>query len=194
MSTALPRRAAVVVLAAALALLAGTAPAWAHTALESSTPADGASVAQAPREIALTFTEDVPADGATVTVTGPDRADRVAGPVTGDGGTLTVPLQPLGPAGTYTVTYRVVSDDGHPVEGTVTFTLTTPGSAASTAAAAPASPAAPATSASPAPAPAASSTTSSDGDDGGAPVWPWIVAAVVLIGGGAALALRRSRS
>lgn len=189
MSTALPRRAAVVVLAAALALLAGTAPAWAHTELESSTPADGASLDRAPAEIALTFSEDVPADGATITVTGPDRADRVAGPATAADGTLTVPLQPLGAAGPYTVEYRVVSDDGHPVSGTVTFTLTSPGPAASAQPAAPASPAPPATTAAPDPAPAAAT-----GDDDGAPVWPWIVVAVVVIGAGAALALRRSRT
>jgi copper resistance protein C len=36
----------------------------------------------------------------------------------------------LGPAGPCQIGYRGVSDDGHPVEGTVSFTLTTPGAAA----------------------------------------------------------------
>ncbi|MFP5072596.1 copper resistance protein CopC [Pseudonocardia nantongensis] len=105
MSTALPaiRRVIVVVLAGGLALLLGSAPAWAHTELESSTPADGASLAQPPSEVALTFSEAVPAAGATVSVSGPDRTDYAAGPATGDAGTLTVPLRPLGPAGAYTL-------------------------------------------------------------------------------------------
>lgn len=183
MSTVLPatRRVAVVVLAGVLALLLGPAPAWAHTELRSSTPADGASVAQPPSQVELTFSEEVPAAGATVTVTGPDRVDRAAGPATGDGGTLTVPLRPLGPAGAYTVGYRVVSDDGHPVAGTVTFTLTAPGPA-------PAADGPPATGAPAAPAGAAGA------GGGGTPVWPWLVGAVVVIGAGATLALRRTRS
>jgi hypothetical protein len=31
-------------------------------------------------------------------------------------------------------------------------------------------------------------------DEGGAPVWPWVVGAVVLVGGGVAAALRLGRS
>ncbi|MEQ3551742.1 copper resistance CopC family protein [Pseudonocardia nematodicida] len=178
------RRIVVVLLAGTVALLLGAAPAWAHTELESSSPAEGAQLAQAPPEVTLTFNEDVAADTATVTVTGPDGADAVAGPATAEAGTLTVPLRPLGPAGDYTVDYRVISDDGHPVEGTVPFTLTSPGAAAA--------PDAPATPAAPAQAPTEQAATTPD--DGGAPVWPWILGAVVVVGGGAALALRRGRA
>lgn len=206
MSTVLPTagRVAVVLLAGAVALLAGAAPAWAHTELESSTPAADARVAQAPTEVTLTFTEDVPADRAEVTVTGPagtDAAtgtDHASGPITAAGGTLTVPLEPLGDAGVYEIEYRVVSDDGHPVSGTVPFTLTAPGPGAGAPAPTPAAPAgAPDTTPAPAGDPAADSgTDSASGDTAGTgmPVWPWLLVAVVVLGGGAALALRRTRN
>ncbi|GAA1397531.1 hypothetical protein GCM10009613_50360 [Pseudonocardia kongjuensis] len=180
------RRVALALPVVLLALLLGAVPAWAHTELESSTPAADSELAQAPTEITLTFSENVPPDTAEITVRGPDGTDHVAGPATGDTGTLTVPLQPLGPAGVYTVEYRVVSDDGHPVSGTVPFTLTQPGPAAAAASTPPATSAAPpADPAAPAPAAAAGDT----GD--GAPVWPWVLLAVVVLGGGVAVALRR---
>ncbi|MEJ8280352.1 copper resistance CopC family protein [Pseudonocardia spirodelae] len=188
MSTVL-RRIAVVLPAVLVALVAGSAPAWAHTELESSSPAADARVATAPTTVTLTFSEAVPAATARVTVTGPGGTDYAAGPATGDEGTLTVPLRPLGAAGGYTITYRVVSDDGHPVSGTVPFTLTAPGPGA--AAATPS--AAPATSAAAAATAPATEPTAAEGD-GGAPVWPWVVVAVVVIGAGVAFALRRSRA
>ncbi|WP_085914773.1 MULTISPECIES: copper resistance CopC family protein [Pseudonocardia] len=179
------RRVTLVLPVVLVALLLGAAPAWAHTELESSTPAENAEVAQAPSEISLTFSEDVSAGTAEITVRGPDGADRVGGPATEDAGTLTVPLEPLGVAGTYTIEYRVVSDDGHPVAGTVPFTLTRPGPAGAAANSAPAPSAVPPAT----PAPAAAE--GADDGAGGAPVWPWVLLAVVVLGGGVALALRR---
>jgi len=88
---------------------------------------------------------------------------------------------PLGPAGVYQIGYRVVSADGHPVSGKTSFTLTTagPGSANAQAPAATTVPNAVPSAAPPEPA--------------GAPVWPWIVGAVVLVGAGVVLALRLGR-
>lgn len=182
------RRLAVALPAVLLALVVGAAPAWAHTELESSSPAANAQVGTAPTSVSLTFSEKIAAADATVSVTGPGGTDYAAGPATGDGATLTVPLRPLGAAGGYTITYRVVSDDGHPVSGTVPFTLTSPGPGA--AAATPGHTSAAATAAEPEAAP---QTVPTAADDGGPPVWPWGVAAVVVIGAGAAFALRRSR-
>lgn len=183
------RRLAVALPAVLLALVAGAAPAWAHTELESSSPAANSRIAAAPASVTLTFSEDIADADATVSVTGPGGTDYAAGPATGDGDTFTVPLRPLGAPGAYTVTYRVVSDDGHPISGTVPFTLTSPGPGAAAATPAPASgaPAAAATETAPQTVPTAA-------DDGGAPVWPWVVLAVVVIGGGAVFALRRSRA
>ena len=99
-------------------------------------------------------------------------------------------MNPLGPAGRYEVGYRIVSDDGHPVSGALSFTLTTPGPAAAPATTAPAAAgpatAGPATQASP-----AAASSPAGGDDGGVPAWPFVLLAVVVVIGAVALVLRR---
>ncbi|GAA1249518.1 copper resistance protein CopC [Pseudonocardia aurantiaca] len=185
------RRGVAVALLAGLALLLGAAPAFAHARLESTDPADGASLATGPERVSLTFSDPMSADFNTITVVGPDNARYETGSITAQNNTVSIGVGPLGPAGRYEIGYRVVSEDGHPVTGSVAFTLTAagPGAAPAAAASAPAAgPAAP-EAASPAPAAAASNTS----DSGGAPVWPWIVGAVVLVGGGVVAALRLGR-
>ncbi|MCO1658000.1 copper resistance CopC family protein [Pseudonocardia humida] len=181
-------RTAAVTLLCGLALLLGTAPAFAHTRLESSDPADGSSVDAAPQRVSLTFNESVPAEFSQVTVVGPDGTNYQTGTVTSADGVVSTAVLPLGPAGRYEIGYRVVSDDGHPVTGSVAFTLT----AAATPSPAAAAPSASA--AAPAPAPTPPSAAAAQPDDGGSPVWPWIVGAVVLVGGGVVAALRLGRS
>jgi copper resistance protein C len=178
-------RSLAVALLCGLALVLGGAPAFAHTRLEGSNPADGSSVDSAPTTVSLTFNEAVPADFSTLTVIGPDGAAYQTGAVTADNGTISTAVLPLGPAGRYQVGYRVVSDDGHPVSGTLAFTLTTAGTGKG-ATPAPADPSAPAS------APAAPAAQAAP-DDGGSPVWPWIVGAVVLVGAGVVAALRFGR-
>ena len=124
-------RAAVVLAVVVTALLAGAAPAFAHTRLLSSDPTDGASLPTPPEQVALTFNENMQPAFSTLTVVGPDGTAYQSGPVTASGGTVSTAVLPLGPAGRYEIGYRVVSDDGHPVSGSVAFTLTTPGPAAS---------------------------------------------------------------
>jgi copper transport protein len=113
-----------------LALLAGAAvlalapAAGAHAVLESSTPADGASVEEAPAIVSLTFTEEPEPDlsqievldaGGEVVSTGP------ASVVPDDPSTVEVPLGGVG-EGVYTVTWRVVSRvDGHTTAGAIAF-------------------------------------------------------------------------
>jgi methionine-rich copper-binding protein CopC len=182
-----------VTMAVAVALLVGAAPAFAHTRLESSDPADGSSVAAAPDAVSLTFSEDIQPGFATLTVVGPDGTNYQTGGVTGGGGQVRTSVSPLGPAGTYEIGYRVVSDDGHPVQGKVSFTLTAPGpgAAAATPTAAPGPTPAAAPVAAPATAAVAPQANAQQG--GGAPVWPWLVGGVVLVGAGAAAALRLGR-
>ncbi len=179
-----PLRAVALTLLCGLALLLGAGQALAHTRLIGSDPADGASLATAPSRVSLTFNENMQAEFTTVNVIGPDGAMWSTGPVGVDGPTVGIDLRPLGPAGAYQVGYRVVSDDGHPVAGAITFTLTAPGPGAAVD---------PAPSASPAPpAPAAASAVPAE-TGGGPPVWPWIAGAVLLVGGGVVAALRLGR-
>ncbi|WP_232661141.1 copper resistance CopC family protein [Pseudonocardia sp. TRM90224] len=190
-------RGAALTLLCTIALVAGAGSAFAHTRLISSDPADGTSLAAAPARVSLTFNETMQPGFSTVTVVGPDGGRYESGEVTAQGGTVAVAVKPLGPAGTYEIGYRVISEDGHPVTGKVAFTLTTAGTATSSAA--------PATTAAPTAAPTTAAQTTaaprteaapsaSGGGDGGAPVWPWIVGAVVAVAAGVFAALRLGRS
>ena len=176
--------------AACVALLLGAAPAFAHTRLEGSNPADKSNVDSAPDSVSLSFNEDISAEFASVSVVGPDGTNYATGQVSAAGAQVSTAVSPLGPAGAYTIGYRVVSDDGHPVQGKVSFTLTAPGPGA--AAATPAPAAAEATAA-PAPATTAVDPQASSRPDEGAPIWPWLVGAVILVAAGAVVALRLGR-
>ncbi|TPG19416.1 copper resistance CopC family protein [Pedococcus bigeumensis] len=94
----------------------------AHAALKSISPKDGSSVSTTPTQVVLTFNEPISTSFATVTVTGADGVVS-AGKTVVDGGTVTQALAPDLANGRYTVTYRVVSEDGHPVSDRTTFTV-----------------------------------------------------------------------
>jgi hypothetical protein len=180
-------RGAAVGLVATLALLLGASPAFAHAEFESSDPADGASLATGPSTISVTFSDTMQQGFNELTVIGPDGTTHYEnGEVLADGDTVSVGVNPLGPAGRYQIGYRVLSDDGHPVSGSVAFTLTAPGPAAAQLASSAAAAPAPADAA---PAPVAQQDTGS----GGSPVWPWIVGAVVLVAAGVFVAMRLGR-
>ncbi|WP_410607990.1 copper resistance protein CopC [Amycolatopsis sp. lyj-109] len=166
-------------------LMAG--PASAHTELKSSSPAEGASLAAPPRKIELTFEEPVTLQQDPISVTGPDGAKWTVGTPAVVDAVITAPVTPAGPAGAYTLTYKVVSDDGDKVTAAVHFTLTAPvssSSAAATSAAAVPATATSATSATPAPA-------SEIG--GSVPAWVWILVAVVVVLAAVVVALRLLR-
>lgn len=183
-------RAIAVTLLAGTALLVGAAPAFAHTRLESSDPADGASLDTGPQRVSLTFSETMSAEFTALTVIGPDQGAYQTGPISAQGNTVSAAVLPLGPAGRYEIGYRVVSEDGHPVTGSVAFTLTTagPGGPAAPAGTTPGPEAAGAPAA-----PVPAGDQAGGGSGSGMPAWPWIVGAVVLVGGGVVVALRLGR-
>jgi methionine-rich copper-binding protein CopC len=169
------------VLALMVAAVLGTAtPALAHNVLISTDPGKGASLDTGPAKITLTF--DAPVQGGDInqiSVLGPDKSQWAEGSVEISSNVVTAAVRPLGPAGTYTVGYRILSADGHPVEGEYTFTLTKAGNgtpAASQASAA-----------------TGTAATTGAGSGGGVPVWVWILGAVVLLAIGLTLALRTGR-
>ncbi|WP_347109318.1 copper resistance CopC family protein [Paenarthrobacter sp. S56] len=121
MRTVRPLLAAVVAaLAFASAVLFGAAPASAHDVAESTTPANGATVAEVPASVSITFNNRPLAIGSGITVMagGENWAD---GPVEIIDNQAVQKLRPGAPAGEYTVTWRVVSSDSHPIEGTFKF-------------------------------------------------------------------------
>ncbi|HEY5881936.1 MAG TPA: copper resistance CopC family protein [Nakamurella sp.] len=126
LSRATARSSAPAVIVLALVLLGilglpGTASA--HASLIGSDPADGAVLTSAPTVAKLTFDDNLADFEPVVTVTGPDGNQYQSGAPTVDGAQLSSAVAALPVAGTYTIAYRVVSDDGHPVEGTVSFEL-----------------------------------------------------------------------
>jgi copper transport protein len=108
------------------ALLATAAPASAHAAMLSSSPAAGSIVGASPTEITITFSESVtPVDG-RVEVLAPD-GKRISGRATANGSVLRIPVRKADrPLGTYVVSYRVISADSHPVGGGLTFSVGAP--------------------------------------------------------------------
>jgi copper resistance protein C len=181
-------------LLALLALLFTSGTAAAHDVVTGSDPADGATVATAPTQVSVTFDEAPQPGLATLTVVGPDGAHHEQGPVTTRGDVVSVPVGPLPAAGAYEIGYRIVSSDGHPVSGSIAFTLTTASPAGTPAPGAPAAaaPADPAHAGHAEPA-APPSPAASAGDDsgGGVPAWVFVVIALVVVAGAVALVLRR---
>jgi len=106
-----------------LVLVVGVMPAEGHASLESSNPADGSEIASAPPTVELTFSEDV--DSGFVAVTAPDGTTVKTSEPRIDGVTMVADLGESDQHGRYTVAYRIVSADGHPVSGEITFTTTT---------------------------------------------------------------------
>jgi methionine-rich copper-binding protein CopC len=115
------RRIAVVLLVVAMLLTARAGEAAAHARLQASAPAGGSTVAVAPATVVLRFSEPIEVDFARSQVIAPDgsRVDNGAPTVTGI--EVRQPLLPLRVPGAYTVAFRLVSADGHPVEGTFGF-------------------------------------------------------------------------
>ncbi|MFI9756445.1 copper resistance protein CopC [Streptomyces sp. NPDC051963] len=110
--------------AAALAVLAIAAPlAAAHTELDVSSPGTKAALAGLPPQVTLTFSDEMTQKYAKIAVTGPDGESSASGEPEVQGRTVTLPLESGSPAGRYTVGYRVVSADGHPITGSYTFTV-----------------------------------------------------------------------
>ncbi|MFE7620159.1 copper resistance CopC/CopD family protein [Streptomyces sp. NPDC057496] len=112
-------------------LLGGAGPVSAHAALTGSDPQDGAVVATAPKEVTLTFSEQVALGDDSIRILDPDgkRADTGTAPRDLGNGSVVkygVPLRTGLPDGTYTVAWQAVSADSHPVSGAFTFSVGAP--------------------------------------------------------------------
>ncbi|MGW4382097.1 copper resistance CopC/CopD family protein [Kitasatospora sp. NPDC004531] len=115
------------VLVAALALvLGGATAASAHATLEGADPAQGSVVPTAPGAVTLTFSEGVSLSADSVRVLDPRGAavdDGRPEHVDGKSATARVALRPGLGNGTYTVAWRAVSEDSHPIGGAFTFSI-----------------------------------------------------------------------
>ena len=138
----------------------------AHAARVSADPADNAVLTTDPDRVSATFNERLQTTFAAMTVVGPDGNVWSTGEPTVQGAVVSIGMRPLGPAGAYTVNYRVTSADGHVVSGSWSFRLAVAGTGT--------------------PGPAAAATSA----DSDIPVWPFVVVTVALVGAGALWAVR----
>ena len=120
-----------------LATLLPGRPAWAHTQLVAAVPARNATLTAAPPAVTLEFTDRLNPDFTTIVVS--DAANRrvtaSAPAIDRTKGTVTFGQSLAN--GTYTVAYRVVSVDGHTVQGSYPFTVADPARPAPTVSAVP---------------------------------------------------------
>ena len=148
--------------------LAAAGVASAHATRIATDPAAGAELTSSPQRVSATFNEALQTQFAAMTVVGPDGNLWSIGDPQVLGAVISVAVRPLGPAGTYTVNYRVTSADGHVVSGNWPFRLAVAGTGTPGPSAAAASPSA-----------------------DGIPMWPFAVIAVLIVAGGVIWALRR---
>ena len=105
-----------------LATLIAPVAANAHAMLDHASPAVGSTVASAPKEVVITFTEKLEPKFSSIEVRNAKGAAMQAGKATlgGSPTNLRVALKPL-PPGTYKVIWRVLSVDTHRTNGSFTF-------------------------------------------------------------------------
>ena len=105
----------------ALFLLFGFDAAWTHAFLDHAEPRVGSSVAAAPRQLSLWFTQDLEPAFSTVEVQNSAGARVDQGkPRIGPANVMRVGLKPL-PPGTYRVLWHALSVDTHTTEGSFSF-------------------------------------------------------------------------
>ena len=129
------RRLAATAVVAVFALGLPAEPASAHAVLLRTDPSPQTTVTGKPGALRLVFSEPVEAVFGAVRLFDVDGERVVTGEARHPAGTrteLTVPLPDLAD-GTYTVTWRVVSDDGHPVRGGFVFYVGSPSAISSVA-------------------------------------------------------------
>ncbi|WP_181276144.1 copper resistance CopC family protein [Brevibacterium oceani] len=110
------------VLVAAMSVFAFAPAVSAHDQLVSSNPEDGAELDRQPEWLEMTFSGNIQEVGSEVTVV-VDGKDVSAGELTVEGKKLSVALPDDLKPGDYKVTWRVVSQDGHPISGDYSFTI-----------------------------------------------------------------------
>ena len=119
-------RGVLTLVAGLLLVVAWAGPAGAHARLVSSDPVGGATVAEPPEQITIDFSETIESSFGGIQVFGPDGSRLDAGTPVIAGNRLQLPIAPITSAGTYTVAFRVISADGHPIEASYTFALAPP--------------------------------------------------------------------
>jgi methionine-rich copper-binding protein CopC len=174
-------------------LFAAAPPAAAHDQIVSSSPEAAGTVSEVPEQISLTFSGEILADfsAVIVEVIAADGQNIATGDPIVDGTTVTQAVQP-GQVGVFTVRWRVVSSDGHPISNEYQYTVE--------AVAVPPSTPTPDVTEEPTPRPSPTATATPAGDvhngpSGGGEIFPGlaVLGVVVVLGGGLIIVLMMGR-
>jgi len=103
-----------------MALLCLASEVQAHATLDHAEPRVGNTVATAPHEVTLWFTQKLESAFSSIIVTNAAGERVDAGKTRVSGSQMSVTLRAGGP-GTYRVNWRVLSSDTHTTEGSFTF-------------------------------------------------------------------------
>ncbi|WP_317495947.1 copper resistance protein CopC [Haloechinothrix sp. LS1_15] len=178
-------RAVVVLLLSLLAALLVPTTASAHAEFTGSSPEDGAVLSEPPSSVELRFSEPLIEGLNTVVVTDEQGEQLATDEPEVSHATLSVAL-PHSDPGRYSVAFRIVSQDGHPVTGEIEFAVT--GADATE----------PTPTPSPTPSPVPPEHTDADGaSENASTPWWWLGAIPVglaALGGAGYLLLRRGRT
>lgn len=175
------------------------APAQAHWELVETNPADGTAVEVLPSEVSLTFSGPILDDSAVFEVTDSTGASLNDGEATVADTLVSQPVSGTA-TGLITVVWKVTYSDGHPADGTSSFTVNAAPTPTETTPAAPTETAAPEE-----PQPAETAATEESGEPVVAPApdaettgssLPWVIGGLLAFAavGGAVLYLLVSRT
>ena len=104
-----------------VSFISGAIPASAHADLTGTSPVDGAVLESEPESLTLSFNSRILDGMAEIAVTN-SLDELVTGVVAESASTTVTALWPADlPGDTYVVAYRIVSEDGHPITGTFSF-------------------------------------------------------------------------
>ena len=104
-----------------VALIAFAVTAHAHAHLLTSSPPADSVITMSPAKLVLNFSEAAQLTALSIQK-GSDPQQKLNPPLTDAAAQISMPLPPLTP-GVYTLTWRVLSADGHVVSGALRFTL-----------------------------------------------------------------------
>ncbi|WP_084103225.1 copper resistance protein CopC [Demequina sp. NBRC 110056] len=114
-------RVGLVLLALSVSVVLPAPQASAHTELRASTPEQGSTVDEL-TEVRLEFSGALLDIGAELAIEDADGASHALVPEFPEDTVVTAPVDAAVAAGETTLVWRIVAEDGHPIEGTVTFT------------------------------------------------------------------------
>ncbi|SLN10976.1 Copper resistance protein C precursor [Falsiruegeria litorea R37] len=96
--------------------------AFAHSSVDTTTPENGATIAEVPSEISFDFADDIRLTKVNMTHQDVHTVTLDLGDQTSFGRAFAIPLQSMG-EGIYRIEWRGLGADGHAMQGEFTFTV-----------------------------------------------------------------------